>query len=130
MYLVYKTQELPATIRMVRLSLVDGRTVLGDSHQLLSSASVTIEGPSLIQHGNYFILFVSHGNYGLCSYSTQWFVSTHIWSWPNDGATSLLTSSGTNVCGPGGAAVTASEVSGQNRVFFPGLDCGTMPSGP
>jgi arabinan endo-1,5-alpha-L-arabinosidase len=132
LYLVYKTQELPATIRMVRLSITDGRTVLGDSHQLLSSVrpssggytfADTIEAPSLIQRGGYFILFVAHGNYGLCSYSTQWFVSTHIWSWTNTGARSLLTGPGTHLCGPGGADVTASKVAGQNRLFFHGWVC-------
>jgi hypothetical protein len=136
LFLVYKTQELPSTIRMVRLSVTDGQTVLGDSHQLLYSIKPaggytqadTIEGPSLIQHGNYFILFVAHGNYGLCSYSTQWFKSQHIWSWTNTGGVSLLTQSNTGLCGPGGADVTGSEVSGQDRLFLHAWVCsGTTP---
>jgi arabinan endo-1,5-alpha-L-arabinosidase len=136
LFLLYKTQELPATIRMVRLAVTDGETVLGDSHQLLYSIKPaggytfadTIEAPSLIQQGSYFILFVAHGNYGLCSYSTQWFKSQHIWSWTNTGGVSLLTSSGTGLCGPAGADVTGSEVAGQDRLFFHSWACsGTKP---
>jgi arabinan endo-1,5-alpha-L-arabinosidase len=119
LFLVYKTQAVPSTIRMVRLADNDGTSVLGDSHQLVFSSSETIEAPSLIQNGSYFVLFVAHGNYKACSYSTEWFKSQHIWSWTNTGATTLLdTSSG--LCGPGSADVSASEVSGQDRIFFHG----------
>jgi arabinan endo-1,5-alpha-L-arabinosidase len=130
LFLVYKTQGDPGsgqtvTIRMVRLSDSDGTTVLGDSHQLLYSStgsfSDTIEGPSLIQNGSYFILFVAAGNYDSCGYSTEWFKSQHIWSWTNDGGTTLLDQSNTGgLCGPGGADVSASEVAGQDRIFFHG----------
>jgi hypothetical protein len=110
---------------MVRLSDSDGTTVLGDSHQLLYSStgsfSDTIEGPSLIQNGSYFILFVAAGNYDSCGYSTEWFKSQHIWSWTNNGGTTLLDQSNTGgLCGPGGADVSASEVAGQDRIFFHG----------
>lgn len=130
LFLLYKTQGNPGngqavTIRMVRLSDSDGRTVLGDSHQLLYSGTGsfadTIEAPSLIQNGSYFILFVAHGNWDTCGYSTEWFKSQHIWSWTNGGGTTLLNSSSTGgLCGPGSADVSASEVSGQDRIFFHG----------
>ena len=130
LFLLYKTQGDPGngqivTIRMVRLSDSDGTTVLGTSHQLLFSSTGsfadTIEGPSLIQNGSYFILFVAHGNFDSCGYSTQWFKSQHIWAWTNNGGTTLLDSSKTGgLCGPGGADVSASEVAGQDRIFFHG----------
>src|SRR5215472_14628245 len=130
LYLVYKTEAdpgkgQPATIRMVRLSASTGTTAIGTSRQLLfSSTGVyadTIEAPSLIQHGSYFILFVAHGNFGLCSYSTEWFKSRHIWSWQNNGGSTLLDSSITRgLCGPGSADVTVSRVAGQYRIFFHG----------
>jgi arabinan endo-1,5-alpha-L-arabinosidase len=124
LFLVFKTQgAAPSTIRMMRLSNQDGSTVLGDSHQLLASAgntqADTLEAPSLVQHGSWFILFVAHGNFDTCGYSTQWYRSQHIWSWSN-APTPLLTSGTTGLCGPGGADVTASEVSGQDRIFFHG----------
>jgi arabinan endo-1,5-alpha-L-arabinosidase len=121
LFLVYKTQGLPATIRMVRLADDDGVSVVGTSHQLVYSTSETIEAPSLIQNGSYFILFVAHGNFKKCTYSTEWYKSQHIWSWTNTGSTTLLDMPGTGgLCGPGGADVSASEVSGQDRIFFHG----------
>jgi arabinan endo-1,5-alpha-L-arabinosidase len=127
LFLVYKTQGQPlsnqvVTVRMARLGS-DGVSVLGDSHQLLYSATGTdkdvIEGPSLIQNGSYFILFVAHGNFATCGYSTEWFKSQHIWAWTNNGGSTLLDSSSTGgLCGPGGADVSPSEVSGQYRIFF------------
>jgi arabinan endo-1,5-alpha-L-arabinosidase len=122
LYLVYKTQAPSgnATIRMARLS-DDGVTVLPDSHQLLASVdSTTIEGPSLVQNGSWFILFVAHGNFGTCGYSTEWFKSQHIWAWTSTAGTTLLSSANTGVCGPGGADVSASEVAGQYRLFLHG----------
>jgi hypothetical protein len=129
LYLLYKTQGLPSTIRMVRLSVSDGQTVLGDSHQLVSSTkgsdgTYTIEGPSLVQHGDYYVLFAAKGNYGLCGYSTVWYKSQHVWSWDNT-PTSLLTSANTGLCGPGGADVTGSQVAGQDRIFLHGWVCGS-----
>lgn len=137
LFLVYKTQGLPATIRMVRLSYADGVSVLGTSHELVygtasASPADTIEAPSLIQNGSWFILFVAHGNWDSCGYSTQWYKSQHIWSWTHTGASDLLTMGNTGLCGPGGADVTASEVSGQDRIFLHGwVKPGTAtPSAP
>jgi arabinan endo-1,5-alpha-L-arabinosidase len=130
LYLVYKTQGdpgagQPVTIRMARLAADTGTTVLGDSHQLLISGTGsfadTIEGPSLIQHGSWYILFIAHGNFGTCGYSTEWFKSRHIWAWTSNGGTTLLNSSITHgLCGPGGADVTGSRIAGQGRIFFHG----------
>jgi arabinan endo-1,5-alpha-L-arabinosidase len=128
LFLVYKTQGQngKSTIRMVRLADDDGTTVLGDSHQLLNYVDAngnyqdTIEGPSLIQNGSWFILFVAHGNYDTCGYSTEWFKSQHIWAWTSTAGTTLLSQSSTGLCGPGGADATASEVSGQDRLFLHG----------
>jgi len=127
LFLVYKTQGAPqagqpATIRMVRLADANGTTVLGASHQLLRSGTGsfgdTIEAPSLVQHGGWFILFVAHGNYDSCGYSTQWFRSAHIWAWSNGAGSTLLDSASTGLCGPGSADVTGSRIAGQYRIFF------------
>lgn len=129
LFLLYKTQANPgggqvATIRMVRLADATGTTVLGDSHQLLFSGTGsfadTIEAPALIQHGKWFILFVAHGNFDSCNYSTEWFSSQHIWSWNSGAGTTFLSSQNTHLCGPGTADVTGSRVAGQDRIFFNG----------
>lgn len=126
LFLVYKTQGdpgngQPVMIRMVRLADADGTTVLGDSHQILYSAtgsfSDTIEVQALVQSGPWFILFIAHGNWDSCNYTTEWFKSQHTWAWPNNGGTTLLTSADSGLCGPGDADITASEVAGQDRIF-------------
>jgi len=128
LFLVCKTQAPSngqySTIRMVRPADDDGATVLGDRHQLLRSASDTfadtIEGPSLVQTGSWFVLFVSHGDFQDCGYSTRWYKSQAIWSWNQSPNGTLLDSStnGWGLCGPGGADVSGSKVAGQDRLFF------------
>ncbi len=139
LFLLYKTQSGTghATIRMVRLDMAaNGTTALGDSHQLLAAIptgsggsyqfSDTIEAPSLLPLSNgWFIMFVAHGNYGTCSYSTEWFKSQHPWSWTQDGGTTILSQSRNGLCGPGGADVSNSQVSGQYRLFFHAYATGT-----
>lgn len=120
LYLVYKTQGIPATIRMVRLSATDGTSVLGESHELLYNETTTIEAPSLIQNGNYFILFVAHGAWNHCRYATWWFKSQNIWSWDSSSGQVLMDQSSTGLCGPGTADVADAQVSGQRRIFFNG----------
>jgi hypothetical protein len=139
LFLVYKTQSGTgqATIRMVRLDLTtNGTGMLGDSHQLLAAIptgsggsyqfSDTIEGPSLLSLSDgWFVLLVAHGNYGTCGYSTEWFKSQHPWSWTQTGGTTILSQSQDGLCGPGGADVSDSEVSGQYRLFFHAYASGT-----
>lgn len=139
LFLVYKTQSGTgqATIRMVRLDLTtNGTGILGDSHQLLAAIPTgsggsyqfgdTIEGPSLLSLSDgWFVLFVAHGNYGTCGYSTEWFKSQHPWSWTQTGGTTILSQSQDGLCGPGGADVSGSEVSGQYRLFFHAYASGT-----
>ena len=131
LFLLYKTQSGTgqATIRMVRLDLSGGTSMVGDSHQLLSALptgsggayqfSDTIEAPSLLVLPNgWFVLFVAHGNYDSCDYSTEWFKSQHPWSWTQTGGTTVLSQAQDGLCGPGGADVSGSEVAGQYRLFF------------
>jgi arabinan endo-1,5-alpha-L-arabinosidase len=139
LFLTYKTQSGTgqATIRMVRLDLTtNGTTALGDSHQLLSAIptgsggtyqfSDTIEGPSMLAlPDGWFVLFVSHGNYTTCDYSTEYFTSQHPWSWSQSGGKTVLSQSGNGLCGPGGADVSDSEVAGQYRLFFAAYTDGT-----
>jgi arabinan endo-1,5-alpha-L-arabinosidase len=142
LFLTYKTQSGTgqATIRMVRLDMTtNGTTDVGDSHQLIAAIptgsggsyqfSDTIEGPSLLSLSNgWFLLFVAHGNFGTCGYSTEWFKSQHPWSWPQTGGTTVLSQSQDGLCGPGGADVSDSEVSGQHRLFFHAYASGTAGS--
>ena len=70
----------------------------GGSYQF----SDTIEAPSLLVLPNgWFVLFVAHGNFDSCGYSTEWFASQHPWSWTQTGGTTVLSQSKDGLCGPG-----------------------------
>lgn len=141
LYLVYKTQAPDngqSTIRMVQLSASDGTSVIGTSRQLVvppvtTSFDDTIEGPSLVQNGRWFTLFVAHGDFGTCDYSTQYYTTTSIWAWNNRAATVLLDAANTGLCGPGGAQVSSSPVPGHYYLFFHGWTApgsNTVPATP
>jgi arabinan endo-1,5-alpha-L-arabinosidase len=130
--MLYKTEQnldpsnpYPSTIRMVQLSTSDGTTLASDltkSHELIYSTNgAIIEGPSLVQTGNYYVLFIAHGVWDKCEkYTTWWFKSTSLWNWDSYGGTMLMNQDNTGLCGPGTADVTEAEVSGQYRIFFDG----------
>jgi hypothetical protein len=141
LFLLYKTQSGSgkATIRMVRMEVSNGTSAVGVSHQLLAAIPTgaggthqftdTIEAPSLLPLSNgWFVLFVAHGNFGTCGYSTEWFKSRHPWSWTQNGATTVLSQAKDGLCGPGSADVSGSEVSGQYRLFFHAYANGTAGS--
>lgn len=138
LFLLYKTQSGTgqSTIRMVRLNLTDGTSVLGVSHQLLAAIptgpggtyqfSDTIEAPSLLALSDgWFVLFVAHGNYDSCDYSTEYYKSQFAWSWNQTPVATVLSQSQDGLCGPGTADITGSEVSGQYRLFFNAYTSGT-----
>jgi hypothetical protein len=81
----------------------------------------TIEAETLVQHGSWFIVLAVHGNRDSRSYSTGWSKSQHIRAWPDNGGTTLLTSAGTGLCGPGDGDVAASQADGQDRISFDSL---------
>lgn len=138
LFLLYKTQSGTgqSTIRMVRLDLNDGTSVLGVSHQLLVAQptgsggtyqfSDTIEAPSMLALSDgWFLLFVAHGNYDSCSYSTEYYQSQHPWSWNQTPVATVLSQGQDGLCGPGTADITGSEVAGQYRLFFDAYTSGT-----
>lgn len=120
LYLVYKTQGLPATIRLVRLS--DDGTDIGTrpggtyrrSNQLIASRARnfddTIQAPTIVQRGGRFILFTANGLYTRCAYSTGWYRSYDIWKWAGARWHVLLSQENTGVCGPGAADVTQPQL--------------------
>ncbi|MBO0883305.1 MAG: hypothetical protein J2P17_23810, partial [Mycobacterium sp.] len=116
LYLVYKTQELPATIRLVRLNdagtdiHADGNGGYFDSDQLLASAvnefDDTLEAPAMVQRGSTFVLFTAKGTYTKCSYSTGFYRSDDIWDWSGANRQDMPNLTGSGICGPGTADVT------------------------
>ncbi|REF00441.1 glycoside hydrolase family 43 protein [Thermomonospora umbrina] len=114
-YVVYKTQQMPSSIRMLAVS-GDGRSGAGRPSRELVRHSGIIEAPVMVERRGRFFLFVSRFSYANCSYATRWLWSSDRWRWTgphND----LLTTAKTGLCGPGGADV-APSLDGGTRIFF------------
>lgn len=128
-YLLYKTQQSPGTIRMVKLSS-DGLHTAGEpSHELIRHSD-SIENPALVQRGDQYILFASANWYDHCNYATVWRRSTDLWSFADKTEHVLLDQANTGICGPGGAdffgtAGTSGQPGGViNRIILHGWVCG------
>lgn len=116
MYLLYRTQRTPASIRIVQL-YHGGRRASRHSHQILQVPHI-VENPVLVHRGHRYVLFTSEGYFGSCGYRTTWRSSRSILHFPTAGH-ELLTDRRTRVCGPGGLDVTNKRL-----VFFHGWVCG------
>ncbi|WP_459969617.1 family 43 glycosylhydrolase [Nocardioides pyridinolyticus] len=117
-HLVYKTQGLPTTIRVVRLSRDGRHRAHGAAGRvLLRSRHTVVENPTLVRRGRLLFLLTSEGSFEDCGYRTTWRRSRtlHHWSRPR----LLLGNHG--LCGPGGADLSVSR---RGRVvFFHGWTC-------
>ncbi|HZI15830.1 MAG TPA: family 43 glycosylhydrolase, partial [Myxococcus sp.] len=126
-FLLYKTQQLPSSLRIVRLNAAGTHVASGATSRQLSRSDRIVENPVLVKRGGAYILFASRGPYNQCSYETIWMRASNLGANAFDAATEhpLLTRAGTNgVCGPGGADIAAALDGGQ-RMFFHGWVCGT-----
>ena len=132
LYLAYKTQGLPSTIRLVHLAGRGTRTARDElgkrvrSREILRSAG-TVENPVLVRRGRHVVLFASDGDYGRCRYRTAWRRSEDLWDFFASKRHTLLKQSRTGVCGPGGADVV--QPGGRTLLFFHGWMCKALGPG-
>lgn len=126
LYLAYKTQGLPSTIRLVHLAGRGTRTARDElgkrvrSREVLRSAR-TVENPALVRRGRHVVMFTSEGDYGRCRYRTTWRRSVDLWDFSASRRHTLLKQSETGLCGPGGADVV--QPRGRTLLFFHGWMC-------
>lgn len=128
-HLVYKTDRIPSSIRLLPLSR-SGLHAAGPSVELLRYDGV-LENPVLIERPAGWVMLLSQGNYSRCSYRTVWRRSTSLLDW-SVATSGVLLDRSTGLCGPGGADVTAMPHSRRLRVYFHAWTCrGPLtPCGP
>lgn len=120
-YLLYKTDGIPSSIRIVPLT-GDGLTVLpGTTSTTLLDSPGVVENPVVVRRPEGYFLFLSEDDYSKCAYRTTWLRSPSLTDW--SGATSgvLLDQATTGLCGPGGADVLLHG--GRATVYFHGWIC-------
>ncbi|HEX8536266.1 MAG TPA: glycoside hydrolase family 43 protein [Cystobacter sp.] len=128
-YLLYKTQQLPSSLRIVRLNAAGTHVFSGATSRQLSRSDRIVENPVLVKRGGAYLLFASRGPYNQCSYETIWMRASSLAANAFNSATqhTLLTPASTQgVCGPGGGDIAAALDGGQ-RIFFHGWLCGSTP---
>ncbi len=122
-FLLYKTQQTPSSLRMVRLDDQGLHWAGDDSGELLQSDGI-IENPAMVQRGSQFVLLASRYGYDNCSYATVWLRSSDKWNFAGATEHTLMSTADTGLCGPGGADPTPS-LDGGWRIFLHGWVCGT-----
>jgi arabinan endo-1,5-alpha-L-arabinosidase len=126
LYLAYKTQGLPSTIRLVQLNGRGTRTARDEPGKRVRSREVlrspgTVENPVLVRRGRHVVLFTSEGDYGRCRYRTTWRRSEDLWDFSASRKHVLLKQAQAGICGPGGADVV--QPGGRTLLFFHGWMC-------
>ncbi|MBO0868174.1 MAG: family 43 glycosylhydrolase [Micromonosporaceae bacterium] len=125
-FVLYKTQQTPSSLRMLRLNDAGTDWIGNPSGELIRNSGI-IENPAMVQQGSTFVLFASRFGFDNCSYATVYHTSTDKWNFAGTVEHSLLTSASTGLCGPGGADVTPS-LDGGWRIFLHAWVCsGTTP---
>lgn len=121
-FLLYKTQQTPSSIRMLRLDDAGTDWIGNDSGELIRSSGI-IENPSMVQQGSTFVLFASRYGYNSCGYVTAYYTSGNMWDFSSSAQHDLVTQGNTGgLCGPGGADVTPS-LDGGWRIFIAAWVC-------
>ncbi|EON22421.1 glycoside hydrolase family protein [Nocardioides sp. CF8] len=121
-FLLYRTQGTPSTIRMIRLNPA-GTGTFGTSRELIRDVGV-LENPVMVQHGDWYYLITSRGDYGDCRYRTIWRRSHFRHKdWQGTRGHALVNRRNSGVCGPGGADYVEATTSHANRLFFHGWVC-------
>jgi arabinan endo-1,5-alpha-L-arabinosidase len=121
-YLLYKTQGRPSSIRMVLLTPDGLHVAPGMRSKMLFRSNGMVENPTLLHQGSHYVLFTSEGWYGDCDYRTTWRKSKKKWRW-RERSTNFLGPEITGLCGPGGADVVVPRKPGRMRMFFHGWVC-------
>lgn len=126
-FILYKTQQTPSSIRMLRLNDNGTDWINNASGELYQNSGIA-ENPKMVQRGSTYVLFTSRYGYNSCGYVTAYFTSTNMWDFHGAAQHNLATQSNTGgLCGPGGADVTPS-LDGGWRIFIAAWVCsGTSP---
>ncbi len=130
-YLLYKTDGMPSSIRMLPLAPSGLRPAPDATSSELVRADWVMENPVLLKRGAFYHLFTSEDTWAKCSYRTIWRRSADLATWPVRPRRVLLSRATTDgLCGPGGADLLV--VGDQPLMYFHGWvrDGTTTPPGP
>jgi arabinan endo-1,5-alpha-L-arabinosidase len=120
-HLLYKTDRIPSSIRVVPLTR-SGIRAAGPSVELLRRDGV-LENPVVVKRPEGYEMLLSQGDFGRCSYRTVWRRSASLLDWSAAEEGVLLDRATTGLCGPGGADVSAVPRGSRLRLFLHAWTC-------
>jgi arabinan endo-1,5-alpha-L-arabinosidase len=121
-YLLYKTDRIPSTVRIVPLASTGQSVAPGASSLELVRSAGVIENPVLTQRPEGYVMFASEGDWTRCGYATTWRSSPLLLDWSAAVPTTLLDTVTTPLCGPGGADLVEGS-GGRTLAFLHGWTC-------
>lgn len=124
-YLLYKTDRIPSSIRVVPLSR-SGIRVAAPSVELFRHDGV-LENPVVVRRPEGYVMLLSQGDFGRCSYRTVWRRSASLLDWTAAEEGVLLDRGTTGLCGPGGADVSGVPRGSRLRLFLHAWTCERRP---
>ncbi len=127
-YLVYKISHRNASgwsIRAIPMDAATGSRPIGGSKAKITPGS-RMEAPVVIRHGGKVWMFTSRGNWADCTYYTDVWRADTFWDGTFRRVRTIMTSSSTGLCGPGGATVI--EDGRTTRIAFHAWKNGTPAS--
>ncbi len=120
-YLLYKTDRLPSTVRIVALAPSGQSVAPGATSLELVRSEGVLENPVVAQRPEGYVMLLSEGDWTRCGYATRWLRSLTLLDWAAAESGMLLDVETTGVCGPGGADLV--EVGDRTLVFLHGWTC-------
>ncbi|WP_165820968.1 family 43 glycosylhydrolase [Nocardioides gansuensis] len=116
-HLLYKTDRIPSSIRIVELTRDAQRVRPGSASVELVRYDGVVENPLLLSRPQGHVLLLSEGDFTSCRYRTIWHRSPSLLDWSVRDSGVLMDRGSTRLCGPGGADVAG------NRLWFHGWTC-------
>jgi len=128
-YLLYKTDGIPSSIRVLPLSAdgmhpaaVTNQTAPQAASRPIVTSTGVLENPVIVKHRRHYYLFDSQGDYARCSYQTVWRASTSLTDWSHSPGHVLLSRRTTKkLCGPGGADIL--PLAHKTLIYFEAWTC-------
>lgn len=118
-HLLYKTDQVPSSIRIVRLTRWGTRPVRR-SVEVMRFDGV-IENPVLTRRPEGWVMLLSKGDWTKCTYRTMWTRSTDLFDWSDAVSGPLVNRRRTGLCGAGGADLV--RMPGGDRIFLHAWTC-------
>lgn len=120
-WLLYKTDRIPSSIRIVSLSR-NGTRAKGPSAELFRHDGV-LENPVVVRRSGGYVMLLSQGDFGRCSYRTVWRRSESLLDWSLATTGILLDRETSGLCGPGGGDLAEVPNSSRTRLFLHAWTC-------